>query len=292
MLNPRTRGGVFILISAFFYGTYGVWSRLMASSFGEFSQAWTRGLLLLIVILLINFKFKLFKSIGKKDLPWFIIIALAGGLNQAPYFYGFKYLNIGTATLLFYASLVAGGYLIGAFVFKERFTKIKYISLGLAIIGMFIIYKLTLNPGQFWAAGLTIMAGIMGSIAAVLPKKLSGNYDEFQIMSGYFIIMIIANAFLAFIFHDPLPGAGQSIAWGAQICYAIALFLANWAVIEGFKHVEASTGSLIGLAEILFGITFGILFFGETIGMGTILGASLIITSSTLPNLNLGHNHP
>ena len=102
----RSKGIIFILISAFFYGSYGVWSRIMSPAFGEFSQAWTRGLILIVVTLLINLKFKIFKPIKRRDLPWFIIIALAGGLNQAPYFFGFKHLNIGTATLLFYSAFV------------------------------------------------------------------------------------------------------------------------------------------------------------------------------------------
>ncbi len=187
--NNQTKGIVFILVSAFFYGTYGVWSRLMATSFGEFTQAWTRGLLLLIVILILNFKLKIFKKIERKDLSWFIIIALSGGLNQAPYFFGFKHLTIGTATLLFYAALVVGGYLIGKLAFNEKITITKYISLFLAIVGMLVIYRLILTPNQIFPATLTIVAGLMGACAAVLPKKLSNQYEELHIMSGYFIIM-------------------------------------------------------------------------------------------------------
>src|SRR3972149_3760018 len=155
----KNRGALFILISAFFYGTYGIWSRLMSQSFGEFSQAWTRGLMLLILVLVLNFKLKFFKPIAKKDWPWFIAIALAGGLNQAPYFIGFKYLSIGTATMLFYAALVAGGYIIGKLVFNEKITVTKLISLILALCGMAAIYHFTLQPGQFIPAALTIMAG-------------------------------------------------------------------------------------------------------------------------------------
>jgi uncharacterized membrane protein len=73
----------------------------MGSSFGEFTQAWTRGLFLMSIILMLNSKFNFLKKVGKKDIPWFMIIALAGGINQAPYYFGFQHLQIGTATLLF-----------------------------------------------------------------------------------------------------------------------------------------------------------------------------------------------
>jgi drug/metabolite transporter (DMT)-like permease len=287
-MTPQTKGITFILISALSFGTYGIWSRLMADSFGEFSQAWTRGLFLLSLILILNLKFKFFKPIKRQDFKWFAFIALAG-LNQAPYFFGFRYLDIGTATLLFYAALVVGGYLIGKLVFAERFTSVKIISLVLAFLGMLSIYQLTLTPAQFLPATLTIMAGLMGAIGAVLPKKLSGDYPELQIMSSYFIVMVLGNGLISLIIKDPLPGlALHSLGeggWLAWLAYAFALLIANFTVIEGFKYLEASIGSLIGLAEIIFGILFGVLFFAEIIGLGTLIGATLIILSAALPNI-------
>jgi len=259
----------------------------MSSSFGEFSQAWTRGAMLLACILILNFRFRIFKKIQKKDWPWFIGIALAGGLNQAPYFIGFKYLSIGTATMLFYAALVVGGYVIGKLVFREKITGIKLISLALALIGIGAVYRFSLTPDQFIPAALTMIAGLLGATAAVMPKKLSGEYPEFQIMAGYFIVMIVVNGFLGIVLHDPLPSLAISIPWLAQLGYATAMLLANWAVIEGFKYLDASIGSLIGLAEILFGVTFGIMFFGETLGIGTIIGGVLIVASAALPNIKV-----
>jgi len=77
----------------------------------------------------------------------------------------------------------------------------------------------------------------------------------------------------------------------AQIGYSAALLFANLAVIEGFKHIEASIGSLIGLAEILFRISFGIIFFAESLTIGTIIGGGLIILSAALPNLLFAKSH-
>jgi drug/metabolite transporter (DMT)-like permease len=284
-MNKRLSGPIFILISAFFYGTYGIWSRLMSRSFGEFSQAWSRGAILFTVIIIANYFFHFFKKIQKADWKWFLAIALAGGLNQAPYFFGFKYLNIGTATLLFYASLVVGGYVIGKFLFNEKIDKVKYLSLGLAVFGMLVIYKLALRPDQFLAAGLTIVAGFMGAYAAIVPKKLSGSYPELQIMSGYFLVMMVANGLLAYLFKDSLPDFSQTVPWLSQIGYCVAMLVANMAVIEGFRYIEASVGSLIGLAEILFGIFFGIIFFGEALNAGIIAGGALVIISAIIPNL-------
>ena len=130
-MNNKIKGPLLITISAFFYASYGIWSRLMMDSFQEFNQAWIRGLLLIFILIPFGIWQKKFKKIAKRDIKWFIVIALSGGLNQAPYFYGFKHLPVGTATLLFYTMLTIGAYLIGKFFFKEKIAWIKYFSLFL-----------------------------------------------------------------------------------------------------------------------------------------------------------------
>ncbi len=284
------KGTVYILISAIFYASYGVWSRLMSASFGEFSQAWTRGLFLLVVILVFNFKYRFLKRMTEKDLPWFILIALAGGLNQAPYYFGFQHLQIGTATLLFYASLVIGGYIISKVFLSEKIDGTKLLSLGLSVIGMTLIYSFSLNSNQLLAAALTCFAGFLGAATVVLTKKLSGNYHELQIMLGYFVLQVVINTPLAVLNHEPIPSLSDTTAWVAQLFYALSMLAANYAVIEGFKYVEGSVGSLIGLAEILFGALFGLIFFAEVFSTFTVLGGALIIFAAAYPSIKASRN--
>jgi len=99
-------GSIYIALSALVYASYGIWSRLMTGYFGEFNQAWIRAAVLLLFLMPFGLIAKKFKKIEKRDIKWFLIISLAGGLNQAPYFFGFQYLNVGTAALLFYTMLV------------------------------------------------------------------------------------------------------------------------------------------------------------------------------------------
>mgnify|MGYP001581594541 CR=1 FL=1 len=284
-MTERSRGTLYILISSVFYASYGIWSRMMGGYFGEFSQAWTRGLVLLVFVLIYGTYKNIFRKIPREDLKWFGIIALCGGLNQAPYYYGFQSLGVGTGTVIFYAALLVGGYLIGSVVFKEKMGLTKLASLILAIIGIATIYKLSLRVDQIIPALTMITAALMGSIAAVLPKKLSGNYHELQIMLGYFIVMVVANGFLAWIFGEKLPIGSTVTPWLGQLGYIMAMLLANVTVIEGFRHVEASVGSLIGLMEIILGVLFGYLFFAEHILSTTLVGGVLIILSAALPSL-------
>lgn len=285
-MNTTTRGTMYILISSLFYASYGVWARLMGGVFGEFNQAWTRGMLLLIFVLMYGWHKGIFKPIPRADWKWFIVIALCGGLNQAPYYLGFQGLGVGTGTVIFYATLLIGGYLIGAIFFRERLGLIKIGSLLLALIGIGTIYQLSLAPDQLFSALAMMVAAMMGSVAAVLPKKLSGKYHEFQIMSGYFVVMVVANGALSTMVGEALPAISNTTAWLGQLGYTVAMLLANATVIEGFRYIEASVGSLIGLAEIILGVMFGYFLFTEPLSSGVVLGSVLIILSAALPILS------
>ncbi len=285
-MNKKT-GLTLVLSSAFFYASYGVWSRLMASTFGDFSQAWTRYLFLLLLVLIINWKWKIFKPIVKSDIPWLLAIAFAGGLNQAPYYFGFKHLDIGTAVMLFYTGLVTGGYVWGKFVFNEKITPKIMFSLLLAILGMLVIYKFDLKPNQIFPALMTILAGFMGSAGVILPKKTTGEYHEFQVMTWYLVLGFVVNGIISIFLKDAIPNISEVKPWLAQLGYSTAFLLANWVAIKGYKYFDASVASLLGTTEIIFGIILGMILFGETMTIGMVLGAILIIISATLPHIKL-----
>jgi len=258
----------------------------MAGVFGEFTQAWTRGIAVLVIILVLNQFLHFLKPISRKDLPWFLAIGLCGGLNQAPYYFGFVHLNIGTALVLFYASLVASGYIMGKLFFKEELGTIKLVSLALALIGMVSIYQFSLSPDQILPAIGMMLAGFMGGTACVFTKKLSGNYSELQIILSYAIFTILVNSVVALLLHESVPAFTHLTAWLGQIGYLIAYLVANAAVIEGFRHMEPSVGSIVGLTEIVFGFIFGVLFFAEQLTLSVIIGSTLILISAALPNLS------
>ena len=104
------KGASLVTISALFFATYGIWSKLMLGTFGEYNQATVKAIILLSFIIPYAFVSKTFKKINKSDYIWFFIIASVGGLNQAPYYFGFEHLTVGSATLLFYSGLTPVSY--------------------------------------------------------------------------------------------------------------------------------------------------------------------------------------
>ena len=286
MPNRKISGIIHITLSALFFGSYGVWSKLMGNSFGEFSQGWTRAALLLALLIPIGIYKQQFKPVKRKDWIWFGLVSL-GGLNQAPYFYAFEHMDIGTATLLFYASLTIGGYMVGKIVLKEHIGTIKILSLLLALLGMVILYGMNIKLGNLLPGASAILAGLIGGVEVSTSKKISDRYSNIQILVVLFIVMLVGNLPFGLLRHEMIPTVTDT-AWLAQIGYTLSMLGAMYFVIKGFKYIEASVGSIVGLSEILFAIIFGMIFFGEYLTFAMFVGGMLIIGAGVLPNISVG----
>jgi len=257
----------------------------MQGTFTEFSQAWTRALILLIVLVPAGLFMKSLKKIERKDWKWFAILGLAS-LNQAPDYFGFEHLSVGTATLLFSCFLTLGAYLIGALFFKEKMTLPKIFGLLIASIGLYNIYAFSLESNQVVAAIATSIAGLMGACGVVFSKKVSDRYSELQIIVVYGVFIFIGNLAMTLILGETMPKLALTSSWLAQLGYATSFLLANAAVVAGFRHIEPSVGGVLGLLEVVFAAILGVIIFSESVTLSLLIGEVLIVVGAVVPSVS------
>jgi len=284
-MKNSTKGVIFILLSALMFGSYGLWSRLIGDSFGVFYQGWSRALIITIVLLPILLWNKQIVSIKKKDCVWLALFLLFTSLTQAPIFYAFNHMDIGSATLLFFVSMLLTMYLVGILFLGEKITKIKLMSFVLAGLGMYFVFSFSLVIFSLLAALLAVVNGIASGGEVSFSKKLSGNYSPLYITWLSWVIIVITNAPISFLLGEVQHLPSFEIVWLYQIGYTIASVFGFWLIIKGLKYTEAGVGGLIGLMEIIFGILFGIIIFGETLTSKIIIGGLLIVTAAALPHI-------
>lgn len=287
-MKTHIKGSLYIIASAFFFGTYGVWSKMMAGVFDDFFQGWTRSAIILAILLPIGIVSKSFRRIKRNDLKWYVLFAFPGSLVIPMFYYGFTHLTIGTATLTFYAALTITSYLLGFGFFHEKVTWSKMLSLLLGIGGLYVIYaqSIFINPSLALPLAMTLLAGLCGGIEVVFTKKLSDTYSPIQLTFFLFAVSFVfcLGIYLAINnFHIIIPT--EPVAWIGTIMHALASTAAFFLVVLGYKYVEPSVGGIVGLLEIPFGIVFGILLFQERIIPAIVIGGILIILAAALPNI-------
>jgi drug/metabolite transporter (DMT)-like permease len=114
--SSKNKGLIYILLSTIMFGSYGLWSKLIGNDFGVFYQGWTRTFLIALILFPIVLYRREIIFIQKKDRKWMSVFLISTSLTQAPIFYAFNHMDIGTATLLFFVGMTLMMYIIG-FIF-------------------------------------------------------------------------------------------------------------------------------------------------------------------------------
>ena len=275
-----------VALSAVFFGSYGIWARLIGTDIGNFFQVYSRCAIILCILLPIGYFTHSLKPIAFKDWKWIAIYTLFGGLlTQIPYFYAFNILGIGSATLLFYASYTIVSFVLGVLFFGEQMTWDKLCGLICAIAGLSILYHVSFLHHQVFAACLAVIAGLAGGVEVVFTKKVSHTYSPLELSIFIWVVTFFGHLIGSFIFHEYQFLSFTSPLWLPILGYAIASISAFFLVVSGYKYVEPSIGGLTGLLEILFGIGFGMLFFKEQLTPQIVIGGTCILLAAALPNI-------
>lgn len=284
--SKHTQGLVFILTSALMFGSYGVWSKLIGDSFGIFFQGYTRALAISIILLPILIWKKQLVPIAKKDWKWMSVFLIFTSLTQAPIYYAFTHMDIGSASVLFFVTMLLTMYIVGYVFLGEKISKVKITSFLLAITGLYLSFSFSIKAFSLLAALMAILNGIASGGEVSFSKKLSNTYSALYITWLSWLIVFITNAPISILIGEIQHLPTLNLTWLYQLIYVFVGLFAFGFVIAGLKHIEASIGGLLGLLEIVFSIIFGILIFGESLEQKALMGAILVITAAALPHVS------
>jgi len=277
-----------LLISTLLYSSWAIFSRLINNEIPLYYQMGTRGIIALIIFIIIVVLFKQWKPIRLNTAFWLIIRSICGTFGFAAYYIGINNLSIGTAYLLSYAMVLIGGYLIGELFFHERITKIKLVSLGLALLGLFLIYSIDINPAKTIYVIIMLVSGLCTAIWNTFGNKAK-NLSVAQISLLDNAFGLIFAFIISLVIHETWIPPSLTTPWIASALIATTGIITSMLIVLGFKYLKAQIGSLVVLSEILFAIIMGFLWYQEVIPVFTIIGGLLILTAIILPETNIAN---
>lgn len=281
----KTYGIALILISSLLFASYGVWAKLIGDGMDPFYQGWSRAVIILLFMLPILWYKGLIVPIKREHWKWFAIFLAFTSATQAPLFYAFNHMDIGSATLLFFVSMLLTMYTVGFLFLGEKMTRVKIISFGLAIVGMYFIFQFSLVAFTLLAALMAMLNGVASGGEISSSKKFSDHYSTLYITTLSWGIILITNTPISLFLGERILIPTFDTVWLWQLGYTVASLLAFWLIIEGLKYVEAGTGGLLGLLEIVFSVMLGIVLFSEKLTPLVILGSSFILLAAALPHI-------
>lgn len=275
-------GASLVIVSSFFYASYGIWTKLMGDSFQGYTASALRSVLVLAILLPIAIFSRHLQPVHFKE-NWRYVagMVIASLFTWGPLYYAILHAGVGVSLAIAYASIVIGSFFFGWLFGRERFTKDKAISAVLGIIGLGLIFSPTTGSLGWLAFVGALVSGLSAGANTVFSKRI--HYNATQSTIVLWVASVVANFFMAFALQEQHLGLGSQMAWLYLIFFAIASVVASWSLVKGVKFIDAGAAGVLGLLEIVFGVLFGVLFFQERPTASALLGMAIIVAAAAIP---------
>jgi len=286
MKKTATSGVMLILISSFFYASYGIWTSLIGDFMGGYTASALRSFLVLAILIPVAVYFGKTEPLQlRQNGKLLILMTLASTLVWGVLYYSILNAGIGLSLAVNYAAITIGMMIFGAVMMSESLNVTKWISLLIGIAGLGLVFAPAIGTASaFLPLFAAFVSGLAIAINTIWAKRLT--YDTTQSTIMLWTTSVFANTPMLFIFKEPLPVFELRIEYFYVFMFAVVSILASWLLLEALKSLEAGIAGLIGLTEIVFGVLFGILLFSEHITFTAAAGIGLIILAAAYPNLH------
>jgi drug/metabolite transporter (DMT)-like permease len=235
------------------------------------------GLLLLLVLRLLEPKSKL----ARRDL---LPMAALGCFGVATAQTGFTFgvsLSSAASTGLIFATAPVWGLLLGAALGLERPTWKGVLGVGFSIVGVALVVLDGLTSGNASFVGnlLVLVAAICVGAYAVLSMPLLERHTPlavatYPILFGTPLLLLVSFPQLLSLQWGSV-GVGPWAAVAFSAVFATAFTFAAWQ--RGISRIGANRVLVYQYLITVVGVTSGIVFFGETLGINKIAGGVVIL---------------
>ncbi|MFS0577090.1 DMT family transporter [Sporosarcina sp. 179-K 3D1 HS] len=276
------------IIAVLLWSTSFVATKVAYASFAPLTLGAVRFCIAAIVLGLIKMMMKKDKvKPTKKDLG---LIGVSGLLGTTIYFalenVGLEMTTASNAALII-ASYPAITALLELFIFRIRIAGLKGIGIVLAIAGVYhlLSYSGGQSPvGEHQLLGdlILVSAGVVFAFYTFTTRKVVATYSMITVL--YYQTLVGAVAFIPLAFTEasrwrmPTTESFLIVVYLGIFCSVVAFFLYNYAL----RELSSSTAvALMNLVPV-FGVLFSVLFLGEVIRSGQLIGGALVILGVVL----------
>jgi drug/metabolite transporter (DMT)-like permease len=277
-----------LLASTFIYGFFGVLAKLIGFNIPLFYTSAIRNIPALIILGSILLIKRDWKKIEKKDVKWIFLRTLLGAGSFIATYIAVFYLPIGLELFIYFAGGTIGGYIIGVYLFNEKLSFVKIISLFVALLGLIVIYWSNFTSVEILYVMLSFVSGLGSAVWNGFSKKVSHKYSITELNFVDSVIFVVLMTVVSLFIQEKWIVPQFSMLWFYILMFGLMFIPTGQLMIYGYKHLNVHLATLIMLMEILFGAILGLIFFREMLSLSTLFGGGLIILAIVLPEIKIG----
>lgn len=164
-----------------------------------------------------------------------------------------------------------------ALFFGERVSLLKWLAIGIGLIGVLIILRP--SGDDFSALSLLAVVGLIGFAGRDLASRAApGSFSTFVLGFYGFLAIIIAGGIVSFWQGTQWvwPQVAASLALAGTIFFGVIAYIA---LMKAMRTGEVSTVTPFRYSRLLFGVALGGLVFDEPLSPSFWLGSAVIVSS-------------
>ena len=240
-------------------------------------------------VVLVGLAYALRRPFPRGVRVWAILGVMGVGATSLGFlgmFHAAEFVSPGIATVIANTQpLLAAG--LGGIVLGERLQAVGKVGLFLGFLGILVIAAPQLFSGgqDNYLLGIAyiVLAALGITVSNVMIKKIAGQVDPLMTMGIQFLIGSVPLAIVAGLTED--PGAIQWTYTFVTVLVALSVFgsaLVYVIWMSALTEFPLNKANAFSFLVPIFGLAMGVAFYGETLGVSTIIGILLAIAGVVL----------
>ncbi len=272
--NDKTKGIIYIIISAFFFALMGLFVKL-SGDLPVIQKTFFRNLVAMFFALGIIIKDKSFEIPKGKNLVYLLVRSTSGVVGVLCNFYALTKINLADASMLnklspFFAVIFS------IFALKEKANWKQFFSVSLAFVGALLVMK-----PSFSFEGLPALLGFFGGLCAGLAytyvRKLTLNGFKPPLIIFYFSLLScgVTLPWLIFDFTPMSP-----LQWLYLILAGLSAGVGQFFITTAYSKAPAKEISVYDYSQIIFTTLLSLIVFGDLPDILSFIGYGIIISAA------------
>ncbi len=272
--NDKTKGIIYIIVSAFFFALMGLFVKL-SGDLPIIQKSFFRNAVAMVfafVVITKNHSWELPKG---KNISYVLIRAVAGTLGIICNFYAVSKINLADASMLnklspFFAVVFS------IFILKEKANWKQFLAVTLAFIGALFVMKPTFSF-EGLPALLGFIGGLMAGLAYTYVRKLTQNGFKGPLIVFYFSMFscVVTLPWLILDFTPMSP-----LQWLYLILAGLSASGGQFFITAAYSKAPAKEISVYDYSQIIFTTLLSLIAFGDLPDLLSFVGYGIIISAA------------
>ena len=273
-----TKGKLCLLFSAFLYGVLPIFASFAyRGGINGITLSFLRSAISVPLLYVMIKADKKSLYLTRKQRKSILHLSVLGGALPILLLYlSYNYIPIGLATTLHFTyPLIV--FLASAGIYHTRITRTTLCAVVFVTIGIYMSSDITVRVSKVGII-LALLSGILYSFYIIYIDSSGLDRIDFWVLTFYTMLIMSASIFIFAIITKTLSFDFSAISWSFSVLTSLAASLGAMPLFQiGIRYEGSETAGIISAAEPITTTILGAVFLGEVVGMGQILGSSLIL---------------